>query len=139
MESHNNGFYHTVPVTRKGNSGILTVVCKLSKMIRLIPTKNDITAPEVALKFKEHIYRNHGLPEKIISDRDPIFMSKFWKALIKSLKTKLTPSSAYHPETDGQSEIVNRKVEEMIRAFVNFQKTDWYEHLVDLKLPTTLL
>ena len=104
-------------VKRKGNSGILTVVCKLSQMIRLIPTKNDITAPEVALNFKEHIYRNQGLPEKIISDRDPIFMYKFWKALFKSFKTKLTPSSAYHLKTYDQSEIVNRKVEEMIQAF----------------------
>ena len=61
-------------------------------------------------------------------------MSKFWKSLLKSLKTKLALSSAYHPQTDGQSEIVNRKVEEMIRAFVNFQKDNWDDHLVDFEV-----
>jgi hypothetical protein len=120
--------------SKNGNSAILTVVCKLSKMIRLIPTTLDVTAPKVALLFKEHIYRNHGIPEKIISDRDPIFMSKFWKCLFSSLKTKLAPSSAYHPQTDGQSEIANRKVEEMIRAFANFKKDNWDEHLVDFEV-----
>lgn len=80
------------------------------------------------------MYRHHGLPDKIISDRDPIFMSNFWTSLFKSLRTKLAPSSAYHPQTDGQTEISNRKVEEIIRAFANFRKDNWDEHLVDVEV-----
>ena len=127
-------FILPLPETKNGYSGIMTVVDKLSKMVRLIPIKSTINAPDTAMKFKEHIYRNHGIPNKIISDRDPIFLSKFWKALFKSLGTKLAPSSAYHPQTDGQSEIANRKVEEMIRAFANFKKDNWDEHLIDIEV-----
>ncbi len=108
MGSRNNGFVLPLPETKNGNSGILNVVCKLSKMIRITPIKSIITTPKVATKYKEHIYRNHGLPSKIISDRNSLFMSKFWKALFKSLGTTLAPSNAYHPQTDGQSEIANR-------------------------------
>ena len=61
-------------------------------------------------------------------------MSKFWKALFQSLGTKLAPSSAYHPQTDGQSEIKNRKIEKMIRAFANYRKDDWDKHLVDFQV-----
>ena len=127
-------FIAPLPETKNRYSGVMTVVDKLSKMIRLIPIKSTINAPETAMRFKEHIYRNHGIPNKIISDRDPIFMSKFWKALFKSLGTKLAPSSAYHPQTDGQSEIANRKVEEMIRAFANFKKDNWDEYLIDVEV-----
>ena len=127
-------FITPLPETKKGHSAIMTIVCKLSKMIRLIPMTHTISAPETAQKFKEVIYRNHGLPQKIISDRDPIFMSKFWQTLFKSLGTKLAPSSAYHPQTDGQSEIANRKIEEMIRSFANFRKDNWDEFLVDFEV-----
>ncbi len=63
-----------------------------------------------------------------------VFMSKFWKALFKSLGTKLAPSTAYRPQTDGQSEIANRKVEEMIRGFANYKKDNWYEQLVEFEV-----
>ncbi len=63
----------------------------------------------------------------VVSDRD----SKFWKTLFKPLETNLAPSTAYHPQTDSQSEIVNRKLEDMIRAFANYKKNDWDEKLVD--------
>ena len=127
-------FIVPLPKTKNGFTGIMNVVCKLSKMIRLIPISHTITAPETAMKFKEVVYRSHGLPQKIISDRDPIFMSKFWKTLFRSLGTKLAPSSAYHPQTDGQTEIANRKVEEMIRAFANYRKDNWDKHLIDFEV-----
>ncbi len=103
-------------------------------MIRSIPIPENVDAVEVAKLFKDHIYRNHGLPQKIISNRDRIFMSKFWKTLFELLGTKIAPSTAYHPQTDGQSEIANRKIEEMIRAFANFRKDNWDEHLVDFEV-----
>jgi hypothetical protein len=71
-----------------------------------------------------HVYRHHGLPLEIISDRDPIFMRKFWTTLFGMLRVKLRPSSAYHPETDGQTEVVNRKVEEILRCFVNHNQSN---------------
>jgi hypothetical protein len=71
-------------------------------------------------------------PPEIISDRDPLFMSKFWTSHFKMLH-KLRPSSAYHPETDGQTEVVNRKVEEMLCCFVNHHQSNWYLFLVDLE------
>lgn len=127
-------FITPLPQTKQGHNGILNVVDKLSKMIRSIPIPKNSDAVTIAKLFKEHIYRNHGLPSKIISDRDTIFMSKFWKTLFKLLGTKIAPSTAYHPQTDGQSEIANRKTEEMIRAFANFRKDNWDEHLVDFEV-----
>ena len=127
-------FITPLPKTPRNHTGLLNVVDRLSKMIRLIPIPPKVDAPLVAKLFKDHVYRHHGLPQVIISDRDPIFMSKFWDTLFKLLNTKITPSSAYHPQTDGQTEIVNRKVEEMIRAFSKFDKTNWDENIVDFEV-----
>lgn len=77
------------------------------------------------MKLKNHIYRNHSLPSNVISDRDSLLMSEFWKSAFKSLGTKFAPSSEYHSQTDGQSEIANSKVKEMIRAFVKYKKDNW--------------
>ena len=123
-----------LPETENENSGMLNVVDKLSKMMRIIAIKSNINPPEVAIKFKDYIYRNNGLPNKVISDRDGLFMSKFCKVLFYSLGTKLAPSTAYHPQTDGQSEISNRKVEEIIRAFANYKRDNWDDRLVDFEI-----
>ena len=61
-------------------------------------------------------------------------MGKFWKSLFNLLKTRISPSSAYHPQTDGQTEVLNRKVEEMIRAFENYYKDNWDENLIDFEV-----
>ena len=127
-------FITPLPKSRNGNVGVLNVVDRLSKMLRVIPIGPNMDAPSTALLFKNNIYRHHGLPTNIICDRDPIFMSKFWKTLFKLLGTKISPSSAYHPQTDGQSEILNRKLEEMIRSFVSFDKKDWDTFLVDFEV-----
>ena len=66
-----------LPKTAKNHTGLLNVVDHLSKMIRLIPLPEKVDAPFVAKAFREHVYRNHGLPQVIISDRNPIFMSRF--------------------------------------------------------------
>ena len=127
-------FITPLPLSSKGHNGVYLVVDRLSKMIRIIPTEPNLDAPTTALLFKDNIYRHHGLPCNIISDRDPLFMSKFWTSLFKLLGTKLSPSSAYHPQTDGQSEIMNRKLEEMIRSFANFDKSNWDQYLVDFEV-----
>ena len=91
-----------------------------SKQLNFLPTKQDVNAQESAKVFKEHIYRHHGIPETIISDRDKTFTKMFWKELFRLLGTKLRLSSVYHSQTDGQNEVMNKKLEEMIRAFVNY-------------------
>lgn len=127
-------FVLTLPETRSDKCAILNVVCKFSKMIRITPIKSNISAPGSSIKFKNHIYRNHRLPMKIISDRDSIFMSKFLKDLFRSLGPKLAPSTSYNLQTCSQSEIANRKVEETIRAFANDRKDNCDYHLIDFEV-----
>ena len=127
-------FIAPLPKTKKGHSGIFVIVDRLSKMIRIVPTLHTVTAPQVAQLFYSNVYRHHGLPDVIISDRDSIFMSKFWRELFTILGTNLRPSSAYHPQTDGQTEVVNKKIEEMIRSFINYNQTNWDEHLVEFEV-----
>jgi hypothetical protein len=126
-------FIKPLPKTARGNAGLFVVVDRLSKLIRIAATPATVDAPEVACLFHTHVYRNHGLPLEIISDRNPIFMSKFWTTLFGMLHVKLRPSSAYHPETDGQTEVVNRKVEEIRRCFVDNNQSNWDLFLVDLE------
>ena len=83
----------------------------------------------VAEKFVEEIVKLHGLPKSIISDRDPIFISLFWREFFKMSGTKLHMSSAYHPQTDGQSEVVNRCVEQYLCCFVSQQPRKWSSFL----------
>ena len=127
-------FIMPLPKTCRNHVGLLNVVDRLSKMIRLIPLPPDADAPCVAKLFRENVYRHHGLPQVIISDRDSIFMGKFWKSLFNLLKTRISPSSAYHPQTDGQTQIVNRKVEEMIRALSYYNKYNWDENLFEFEV-----
>lgn len=127
-------FITPLPRTSRGNTGILVVVDRLSKMVHLIPTTSACTAPATASLYHDFVYRYHGLPSTIVSDRDPVFMSNFWKCLFSMVGVKLTPSSSYHPQTDGQTEIVNRKVEEMLRCYVDEQQSNWDCFLVDLEV-----
>ncbi|KAJ9525206.1 hypothetical protein QJQ45_020746, partial [Haematococcus lacustris] len=122
-------FIGPLPATPRGHTMIFTVVDKLSKMIHLIPTTTTATAHDTARLFFDHIFKHHGLPEAIISDRDPKFTSDFWTSLFHLTGTRLLLSSAYHPQTDGQTERANRTVEDMLRPYVNDHKTDWDQHL----------
>ena len=110
-----------LPRTRTGYDAIFVVVDKYSKMIHCIPTTTTVTAPQLANLFFREIVRHHGLPTSIISDRDPRFTSSFWSELWKRLGTKLAMSTAYHPQTDGQTESANRTIEDILRAYVNSQ------------------
>jgi transposase InsO family protein len=111
-----------------GFDSMQVVVDRLSKMIHLSPCVSTIDAFDTAKLFVKDIVRLHGVPSEIISDRDPKFTSKFWTSLFKLLGTKLSMSTAAHPESDGQTERTNRTVEVMIRHFVNSQLSDWVDH-----------
>jgi hypothetical protein len=75
-------------------------------------------------------WRHHGMPEEIVSDRDPRFTAKFWQTFWKSIGTNLAMSSAYHPQTDGQTERTNRTLEQMLRFYVDRQMSNWDELLL---------
>ena len=98
---------------------ILVIVDRLTKMAHFLPTTTDISAPDVAKLFLDNIYRLHGIPESIVSDRDTRFTSRFWRTLFELLGTKLTFSTAFHLQTDGQTERMNRTLEQMLRAYVS--------------------
>ncbi|MCO5583439.1 hypothetical protein L7F22_037350 [Adiantum nelumboides] len=125
-ESINMDFITTLPRTSKGNAQILVIVNRFSKMAHFIPCKKAASAPDIASLFVQHIFRIHGLP---VSDRDPKFTGHFWTSLFKSLGTNLLFSSAYHPQTDGQTERVNQILEEMLRHYIHNRLASWEEYL----------
>lgn len=122
-------FIVSLPRTTKGYDAILVVVCKFSRMVHFIPTTTNVDAAHVATLIVDHVIRLHGVPEAIISDRDPRFTGKFWRALWEQLGTTLVISTAFHPQTDGQTERTNRTLEQILRARVNIKQNDWDQHL----------
>ena len=121
-----------VPVSKSGNDMILIAVDRLTKMAHFIPTTTKVTAKETAELFLRYIFQYHGLPDNIVSDRDPKFTSHFWKNLQKILGIKLLMSTAEHPQTDGQSEATVKIVQKLIRPFA-FQDQDWETLLPSLE------
>jgi hypothetical protein len=89
-------------------------------MIHFIPTQTVAEAVKVAELFIENIFKLHELPKIIISDRDQKFTSKFWKSLSKTLETEMRFSTAFHAETDGQTESLNQTLEIMLRYYVEY-------------------
>ena len=119
-----------LPITRIGqHDAIVVFVDKLSKMVHYVPCTTTVDAPSLAKIFFREVVRLHGVPNVIISDRDPRFTSHFWTALWKELGTKLNMSTAYHPQTDGQTENANRTLENTLRSYVSYHQDDWDERL----------
>ena len=98
-------------------------------MIVSRPTYGITTAVDIAKLFVDSVVRVHGLPKTIVSDCDSKFRSHFWKEIFKNMGTTLDTSSGFHPQTDGQTERVNRKIEEMLQAYVGKRQNDWDERL----------
>ncbi|RVW32429.1 Transposon Tf2-8 polyprotein [Vitis vinifera] len=115
--------------TSHGKDTILVVVDRLSKSAHFLALTHPFTAKIVAERFVEGVIKLHGLPKSIISDRDPIFISKFWQEFFQMSGTKLQLSSAYHPQTDGQTEVVNRCVEQYLRSMVHQWPRKWSNYL----------
>eukprot|EP00253_Pinus_taeda_P016528 PITA_16528 len=118
-----------LPKSKKGNDSIMVVVDKLIKSAHFIPVQSTYREAQVVNIFMQNIFRLHGLPKTIISDRDVKFTSAFWRTLFEGLGTQLRFSTAYHPQTDGQTERVNQVVEYMLRSYVMQQPSRWEEYL----------
>ena len=118
-------FIVALPTTTRGNDAVLVFVDKLSKMTHFEPCKTTITATETAELFRHAVWRLHGLPEKLISDRDSKFTGHFMKSLCEQLGIRMAMSTSFHPQTDGQTERMNRILEDTIRNYVAPQQNNW--------------
>lgn len=114
----------------KGFTTIWVMVDRLSKFAYFIPLAHPYTAQKLAQIYTREVYKIHGLPKVILSDRDPAFTSIFWRELFKVSKVQLSFPSAYHPQSDGQTERVNRCLETYLRCMTGDQPKDWVEWLL---------
>ena len=105
-----------LPRTQKGYNSIWVVVDRLTKVAHFIPVNTTYSGARLAELYISRIVCLHGVPKKIISDRGSQFTSQFWEQLHDSLDTKLHFSTAYHPQTDGQTERTNQVLEDMLQA-----------------------
>ena len=119
----------TLPPSNNGYDNVFVVVDRLTKMVHFIPTRKTAGAQELARLFFDNIVRLHGVPDAIISDRDTCFTSDFWRALFEATQTKLKFSTAYHPQTDGQTERANRTLLQYLRCYASPSGADWDLHL----------
>jgi len=119
----------SLPRTKRGYDAIVVFVDRLTKMAHFCPTTNEVSGEGVAQLFFDNIFRLHGLPAALVSDRDPRFTGKFWEALFRLLGTKLAMSTSLHPQTDGQTERTNRTLEQVLHHYVSYDQSDWDTHL----------
>lgn len=115
--------------TSHGYDSIWVVCDQFTCGAHFIPCKETITAPKLAWLFLDQIFRYHGLPESIISDRGSVFISQFWKELTRLLQVNARTSTAYHLQTDGLSERTNQTLKTYLRAYVSYQQDDWVDYL----------
>ena len=128
-ESVSMDFITALPQTKAGNESIIVYVDRLSKMVHLKAIPYIINAEQCALYFMHEVVRLHGIPKDIVSDRDKLFTSEFWREFMRILGTQLKLSTAYHPQTDGQTERMNRTLQDYLRHYIGPLHDDWDEHL----------
>ena len=132
-----NGFWTSVgmdwvvelPMTKRGHDAILVFTCRLGRMVHMAATTTHCTAIETARLFRHHVWKHHGMPVSIVSDRDRRLTSHFWQELLKLLGTQSHMSSSYHPQSNGLTEGVNRVMEDMLRHYVNPMQDNWDDYL----------
>jgi hypothetical protein len=123
-----NDFIVELPES-EGYDAIWVVADQLTKEAHFVPTKSDIDTPETIDLYMNHVWKHHGLPRKMISDRGTQFSSKLMRGLFKRLKIEGAYSTAYHPQTDGQTERINQELEQYLRIFCSYRQDDWSMYL----------
>ncbi|BCR85209.1 uncharacterized protein ACHE_20667S [Aspergillus chevalieri] len=121
--------FRSFPVDKNGYDAALVIVDRFSKRPISIPCKKTATSEDVARMFIKHVYRHRGPPSTIVSDRGPQFVSAFWDELCRILGVQLKLSTAYHAQTDGQTEIVNQHIVNRLRPFINRYQDNWSDLL----------
>ena len=106
-------------------TAIIVIVDRLTKRAHFFPTDDHCNATEVAGVMYEHVFKLHGIPRQIISDRGTQFASRVFQEFCQKLNIKSSMSTAYHPETDGQTECVNQVLEQYLRIYCNHRQDDW--------------
>lgn len=112
-----------------GFTSILVFVDRLTKMAHFAPTHDEVDAAGTVALFLDHVVRTHGLPDDIVSDRGTTFTAQFTQACMDALRVKQNLSTAFHPQTDGQTERTNATLEQYLRCFLNYQQDDWSQLL----------
>jgi transposase InsO family protein len=115
--------------TASGNKGILVIVDRLTKMAIYLPCRKDIDSPELARMFFEHVICKRGVPDNIVTDRGKEFTSRFWKRVCTHLRINHRLSTAFYPQTDGQTERQNQTMDQYLRALCNYEQDNWVELL----------
>ncbi len=126
-------FVVKLPKTKSGFDSIVVFVDKLTKRTIMRPCKVSDTAEDVAKIYIDAVVREHGISKHIISDRDAKFTSNFWRSFTSRLGINLKMSTAFHPETDGQTERANRTIQDCLRHYVNFEQDNWDELLAPVE------
>jgi hypothetical protein len=121
-------FIEGLPKSNKQNV-ILVVVDRLTKYVHFMALAHPYTAAKVADLFMKNVFKLHGMPTSIVSDRDTAFTATFWQELFKIQEVELAMSSSYHPQTDGQTEVVNRSLEQYLKAFAGDKPSLWVHWL----------
>ncbi|KAE8657890.1 Detected protein of unknown function [Hibiscus syriacus] len=122
-------FVSGLPLTPNKRESIWVIVDRLTKSAHFLPVRTDFSMEKYAELYIREVIRLHGVPVSIVSDRDPRFTSRFWKSLHEALGTRLNFSTAFHPQTDGQSERTIQILEDMLRACVMEFKGSWEKYL----------
>lgn len=116
-------FIVKLPTSERGNDTICSIIDHSTRRAHFFPMKEATTAEAFAPMFVEQYFKHHGMPKRIVSDRDQRFLSDFWKSLMRHLKTDLSPSTPFHPQTDGATEKVNQVVGTYLKAFAAHHAT----------------
>ena len=122
-------FITKLPVVA-GKDAILVVCDRLSKMMYFVATTEGTSAEGLARLLRDNVWKLHGLPESVVSDRGPQFAAELTKELNRMLGIKIKLSMAFHPQTDGQTERMNQELEQYLRFFIENRQKDWPEWLV---------
>jgi len=112
-----------------GYDAVMTVMDTVSKRVHFILTHTTVTVEGAAQLFLHYVWKLHGLPKRVVSDRGPQFVASFTKELYRLLGIRISSSTAWHPQMDGQTERVNQELDQFLCLFVNKRQDDWYDLL----------